>query len=637
MSFQPRIGEVISINGMDYVWAENREQPGMIMRKEGTESFVYPLYAADGRNLSRRALKVFLRHYRTPSIVAQLEQLRTIMELQGLQSANRIVLVPQEQTELVSQYRDLMYATVMPWIDGPTWQDIVREKRELSRKQAWTMAKALANTLTLLEQRGMAHCRLTAANILLPHLGPHHQGPADYPIELIDLEHMYHPAWKTKETAHDELWGPYADRFSGTLLLSEILGWVDPAIRQTARERGCFYPQEHHKEGERYKRLLASIYRNWGESLAQLLDLAWVAKSGEQCPSMGEWLTEISEAEKLHESVGVANVPLVQAKSLPTDTKKMLMIEPVARVGTEIDEQRGDSFVPVARQEREGRDQAPFWKGRKLWIGTTVLLGVVLAGSFVFSMWGSEEHAADKTEAAIQQVAGVESLMETASEKSPGAEPEPVPVPGSEPESELEPEPESEADPDPVPVVREPIPVNPASSAKQPALISPPPAVAVAPAAQSASNQLKPGASVSAARPVSQVQAEKHGTKPKPGQQKPPVKKGRPVQSKTAPIFVKLAPVEKAGKWGYIRKGPGFERDQVIIPYQYDHATPFSGGLALVKKEGKFGYINASGQQVIPIQFEYATPFANGKATVKKNGVIGQINQSGTFINNNQQ
>lgn len=48
--------------------------------------------------------------------------------------------------------------------------------------------------------------------------------------------------------------------------------------------------------------------------------------------------------------------------------------------------------------------------------------------------------------------------------------------------------------------------------------------------------------------------------------------------------------------------------------HQFDELYPFSEGLALVKKDNKFGYINTKGELVIPCQFGYASDFIDGAA-----------------------
>lgn len=124
--------------------------------------------------------------------------------------------------------------------------------------------------------------------------------------------------------------------------------------------------------------------------------------------------------------------------------------------------------------------------------------------------------------------------------------------------------------------------------------------------------------------PTPSIQPQPQPAKPsqvaaKPAQPKP--------QPKAAPAPV-LVPVQQNGKWGYVKQINPFDKE-LAIAYQFDHATSFSEGLAVVKKGGKFGYINAEGSLVIDCQYEYATPFKNGVATVKQNGKLIQIDKTG--------
>lgn len=56
----------------------------------------------------------------------------------------------------------------------------------------------------------------------------------------------------------------------------------------------------------------------------------------------------------------------------------------------------------------------------------------------------------------------------------------------------------------------------------------------------------------------------------------------------------------------------------IAAVHQYDELYPFSEGLAAVKKDGKFGYIDTKGNLVIPCQFGYASDFIEGTAVVVK-------------------
>ena len=58
----------------------------------------------------------------------------------------------------------------------------------------------------------------------------------------------------------------------------------------------------------------------------------------------------------------------------------------------------------------------------------------------------------------------------------------------------------------------------------------------------------------------------------------------------------------------------------VMITPQYEDADSFSEGLAAVKKDGKWGYIDETGKTVIPFEYDYAFPFSEGLAVVAKYG-----------------
>jgi serine/threonine protein kinase len=60
--------------------------------------------------------------------------------------------------------------------------------------------------------------------------------------------------------------------------------------------------------------------------------------------------------------------------------------------------------------------------------------------------------------------------------------------------------------------------------------------------------------------------------------------------------------VKLNGKWGFI--DPRLRMLAYITPSNFDEVSPFSEGLARVKKEGKVGFINKSGEFVIPLKFE---------------------------------
>ena len=75
-----------------------------------------------------------------------------------------------------------------------------------------------------------------------------------------------------------------------------------------------------------------------------------------------------------------------------------------------------------------------------------------------------------------------------------------------------------------------------------------------------------------------------------------------------------LSPVEKEGKWGYID-----ESGETIIPFEYDEAQMFSDGLAAVRKGDLFGYIDGNNNVIIDFKFVQVWPFVEGLAKFDNN------------------
>lgn len=83
-----------------------------------------------------------------------------------------------------------------------------------------------------------------------------------------------------------------------------------------------------------------------------------------------------------------------------------------------------------------------------------------------------------------------------------------------------------------------------------------------------------------------------------------------------------LASVKINGKWGYINN-----KGQVVIKAEYEEAAyEFSNGYAQVSKNGKWGNIDKEGNIVIPITYQDTNDYSDGLILVKKNGKYGYIN-----------
>lgn len=88
-----------------------------------------------------------------------------------------------------------------------------------------------------------------------------------------------------------------------------------------------------------------------------------------------------------------------------------------------------------------------------------------------------------------------------------------------------------------------------------------------------------------------------------------------------------LARVKLNNKWGFIDK-TGKEAISLI----YDEVRDFSGGLACVTLNSKYGFIDGKGKEVVPFMYDYARSFFKGFGVVSINGKDGVINSQGKEV-----
>lgn len=90
----------------------------------------------------------------------------------------------------------------------------------------------------------------------------------------------------------------------------------------------------------------------------------------------------------------------------------------------------------------------------------------------------------------------------------------------------------------------------------------------------------------------------------------------------------KLIPIQSGAKFGYVDP-----KGNYLINPQFDRASAFRDGLALVQSDGLYGYIQESGEYVINPVFPAATVFMEGIAwVVKKNGPPTAIDRKGNEL-----
>ena len=302
MSFVPQINDVLVIGGTRYRITEHPALPGsgIPYGQAGRVGTVFQLRGPTGGLV---ALKVFKSHFRHRSLVAQADLLRPFSDLPGLHTCHRAILAPEFHEDLLRQYPDLTYAALMPWIPGRPWSEIVQTRKPLTRQESGALAAALLGILSRLEREDIAHGDLSGSNLIIDGL------ETGVPrVELVDVEQIYAPRLPRPEnvpagspgyahaTARDRPWQADIDRFAGTILLVEILGWCDERVRNAADSQEAIdggkpdYGETYFNEDEmqqdcpRYRLLHDVLAERWGGGAAALLEQAWFSKMLAECP-----------------------------------------------------------------------------------------------------------------------------------------------------------------------------------------------------------------------------------------------------------------------------------------------------------------------------------------------------------------
>ena len=298
MVFRPVPGQQLVIDGVPYTLAQHPHAPGMVYGQEGRQATVYML----AHGAQQRALKVFKPRFRVPSLASLADRLNALAGMAGLAVCRRTVLTARNHGDLLRAEPDLTYAVLMPWVAGETWMEIVAEQRPLAPGDSLIYARAAADALTGLEERGVAHCDLSGPNLLVTANGHGARG-----VEFVDVEQMYGPGFDRPETlpagsagyahctAGSGLWSRTADRFAGAVLIAELLGWCDPRVRQAAWGENYFDPAEMQRNTQRFGLLRAVLEERWGAATAETFARAWHSTTLDECPTFGEWLVRLPD------------------------------------------------------------------------------------------------------------------------------------------------------------------------------------------------------------------------------------------------------------------------------------------------------------------------------------------------------
>jgi hypothetical protein len=299
MAFRPSVNSQIIIENQAYTFTPHPAAKGMPYGQTGRRATVYKI---TNSNKDEFALKVFTKAFRSSWNADGIQQLQGFANIQGLQVCNRSAITPDTQSNLITQFPELKYAILMPWVQGETWFDIIGSQRPIPVELSQEISLQTAGVLAEMEQKGLAHCDLSGPNILvdLDMLSSANQN-SNHPVALVDIEEMFGPGLKKPEklpagtsgyahkTASEGLWKETADRFAGAVLLIEMLTWHDKRVRRISYEDHYFAPNELQTNCDRYKLALQVMNEQGKTMAADLFARAWFSSTLTECPTFLDW------------------------------------------------------------------------------------------------------------------------------------------------------------------------------------------------------------------------------------------------------------------------------------------------------------------------------------------------------------
>jgi hypothetical protein len=129
-------------------------------------------------------------------------------------------------------------------------------------------------------------------------------------VALVDLEVLYTPGLPkprqlpggsfgyAHRTASKGIWNSAADRFSGMILLSEMLIWHLSHIVNFSEKEQYFNQNEIQTDCERCRMLLAALESSYGTEVAGNFKQGWDIRTLEDCPSFSSWKRVFDNIEK---------------------------------------------------------------------------------------------------------------------------------------------------------------------------------------------------------------------------------------------------------------------------------------------------------------------------------------------------
>lgn len=258
------------------------------------------------------ALKVFAHPQKRLATNNQILITNGIHHIDGFDVAERIVLTPKDYGNVLQEFPSLKYSILMPWMPGFTWQEILAGQSEgnkhdlrffLDKDSALYFASQLSEGLAVLESKGFAHCDLSSNNIILD--------PDTKKFFIVDIEDMYGPGlarddkflggqigYRHPNLSRRAQWAKSSDRFSGALLICEVLSLFNSELRKLSSKDSFFSQDELQQSGEKTQIFLDTVVSQIGKQGGDLFLKVWQSKNVSSCPTLKSWANVVKPALK---------------------------------------------------------------------------------------------------------------------------------------------------------------------------------------------------------------------------------------------------------------------------------------------------------------------------------------------------
>ena len=286
----PLPNQPLHIGKQLYRFISIQNHPDITYCEVGRRAKVFRLERSDRKHF---ALKVFFPAFQVPSILEISNLLDQYKYLPGMEAANRLVLTRENNAEVISQYPDLEFSVLLPWIDKESWSSIFMHEKYIPFSKALLAARNLSTNLLEFELINIAHTDLSGSNVLV--------NIENGSVSLVGLESMYsqifpHPTYIPAGTpgyAHPNSlqvgqWSSMGDRFSATILLAEIITIPNETIKKAAFGETFFSQGEIGSNSNRFG-LMSRELKTIHPGLSELFTKAWVSSNLSECPTLGTW------------------------------------------------------------------------------------------------------------------------------------------------------------------------------------------------------------------------------------------------------------------------------------------------------------------------------------------------------------